>query len=222
MAHRELLGSLSMSEGARPGSVDRLAESTHTRRLARGQILFVEGEPAEHLYVVASGRIKVVVTSPRGESLVLRILGAGETLGELAVLDGGPRSAGAEALDAVELAAIPAPAVLAFLRSEPEAALGIARDLAATVRRLTGSAADLVFLDLPRRVAKLLLDAATPPAVIVDLRRSQGELAAQLGATRQSVNRALGLLHQRGWVHTDPSGSLRIVDRAALDRYASS
>lgn len=222
MPYRELLASLPLTAGARPESVAALADAAHTRRLARGQILFVEGEPTDRLYVVVSGRIRVVVTSPDGDVLVLAVLDPGDSLGELSILDGGPRSAGAEAIDAVELAAIPAAAVLAFLRAEPDAVLAVARDLALTVRRLTGSTADLVFLDLPRRVAKLLLDAAPAPAAVVDLRMSQSELAARLGATRQSVNRALAMLHRRGWIDPHPDGTIALVDRVALDRYAAS
>lgn len=222
MPYRELLASLTLTAGGTPAAVDALATAAHTRRLARGQILFVEGEPTDHLYLIVSGRVRVVVTSPNGDVLVLAVLEPGDTLGELSILDGGPRSAGAEAVDAVELAAIPAAAVLTFLRADPDAVLALARDLAATVRRLTGSTADLVFLDLPRRVAKLLLDAAPAPAAVVDLRMSQSELASRLGATRQSVNRALGLLHRRGWIDPRPDGTIGLVDRGALTRYATS
>ncbi len=221
MPYRDLLADLNLTSGADGPAVDRLAHAAHTRRLARGQILFVAGEPTDHLYVVAAGRIRVLVTSPNGDSLVLAVLGPGETLGELAILDGGPRSAGAEALDPVELAAVPAAAVLDFLGSHPDAVLAIARDLAGTVRRLTGATADLVFLDLPRRVAKMLLDAAPPPSTKAALRMSQSELAALLGATRQSVNRALGLLQRRGWITAQADGAFRLLDRAALERYAA-
>jgi len=222
MPYRELLAALPLTAGADPAGVDRLAAAAHTRRLARGQILFVEGEPADHLYVVAAGRIRVLVTSPGGDVLVLAVLEVGDSLGDLSILDGGPRSAGAEALDRVELVAVPAAALTAFFLAEPAAVLAVARDLAATVRRLTGSTADLVFLDLPRRVAKFLLDSASGPGALVDLQMSQTELAARLGGTRQSVNRALGALHRRGWIDPRPDGTIHLTDRDALHRYADS
>lgn len=93
-----------------------------------------------------------------------------------------------------------------------------AQDLALTVRRLTGSAADLVFLDLPRRLAKLLIGAGDAE---VELGLSQSELAARLGVARQSVNRALAGLTRRGWIEVDRS-TVRLRDRAALTRFAES
>jgi CRP-like cAMP-binding protein len=140
------------------------------------------------------------------------------------VIDGQARSASAEALGELELVALPAAEVRAALRADPALALAAATALAATVRRLTGSTADLVFLDLPRRLAKLLLAEARAEAggvLRVDPGMSQSGLAARLGVTRQSLNRALGGLARRGWVRQDEGGYL-LTDPAALRRFAAS
>src|SRR3954470_17220135 len=201
-----------------------LAERSFRRRLRDGQILFTEGEPSEHLFVVRSGRVRILARSPQGSELVLAVLGPGEVIGELSVIDEGPRSATAEALGDVDLLAVPAADVRALLRRQPGLLLAAARELAGTVRRLTGSASDLVFLDLPRRLAKLLLAEATagPDGVPrVDTGMSQSGLAARLGVTRQTLNRALAGLIGHGWIEArGPEFVLRNPE--ALSRFADS
>jgi CRP-like cAMP-binding protein len=210
----ELLADVRLIALAPPEQQDRLAATAYPKRLGRGQVLFVQGEPCDAVYVVQSGRLKVAVASPHGDELVLAILGPGESLGELGVIDGAPRSAGAEALEETSLICLPRDAVLRLLRSSPEAALALATDLAATLRRLTSSAADLVFLDLPRRLAKLLL--------ADDLEGvAQAQVAARLGVGRQSLNKALSRFADRGWVEVQRAGVV-VLDRAALERFAGS
>lgn len=211
------LRALALFAGTSDVELDRLVAAAFPRRLTRGQVLFMEGERSEHLFVIDRGRVKVLVTSDRGDELVLSVLGAGDCLGELSVLDGADRSATVVALEDVALWVVPAEAVRALLRHSPTVALAVAEELARRVRGLTGGAADLVFLDLPRRLAKLV-SANGAPAVI-DL--TQSELAAQLGVTRQSLNRALQRLQERGWIAVEPSG-VRVLDRHALVAFAQS
>jgi CRP-like cAMP-binding protein len=209
---------------ADPARLAPLAARAFLRRFAAGQVVMTEGEPSSDLYVVRAGRVRVLVQSPRGEELTLSVLGPGDTMGELSVIDEQPRSASAEALTDVELVTLRSADVRALLRSDPALLLATAAELAATVRRLTGRAADLVFLDLPRRLAKLLLaEAQEGPggALLLDPGMSQSGLAARLGVTRQSLNRALGGLVRRGWVRTE-NGSYLVVDPAALRRFADS
>ncbi len=214
----EVLSCAPLFVAASPEELTTLAAAAFPRRLAKGQVLFVEGERSDHLYVVASGRLKIVVGSQHGDELLLAVLSVGESVGELGMLDGRPRSATAEALDQVELIAIPAETVRSVLATSTGLAMAWAQDLALTVRRLTGSAADLVFLDLPRRLAKLLV---TGGDTEIDLGMSQSEVAARLGVTRQSLNRVLSSFTRRGWIRVDGS-NVRLCDRAALARFAGS
>jgi CRP/FNR family cyclic AMP-dependent transcriptional regulator len=215
-----LLGGVPTLAGLPDDELAALAAASAPRRLAKGQVLFSEGELSDCVYVLATGRLKILVSSPHGESLVLAVLTPGESFGELSVLDGQRRSATAESVEPVELVAIPSEALLGALERHPAAALGAARELAGMLRRATGQSADLVFLDLPRRLAKLLLadagDTAAPP-VRVSPGRSQTDLAARLGVTRQSVNRALGALTRRGWLRVD-GAQITLLDVAALRR----
>ncbi len=210
-----MLSDVTLFSQASRADLEDLASSAYTKRLSRGQVLFSAGEPSEHLYVVVTGRVKVLVSSERGDSLVLAMVGAGEALGELSVLDGHPRSAGAEALDDVELLCVPAAALRRLLERSPAVCLAVAEELAARLRVLTGSAADLVFLDLPRRLAKLLVSRDD----LVDL--PQAEVAAQLGVTRPSLNRSLSSFQRRGWVEVS-RGRVEVLDREALLRFAES
>jgi CRP/FNR family transcriptional regulator, cyclic AMP receptor protein len=201
-----------------------LADAAFTRRIAPDQILFVSGEPSEHLYVVRSGRLRVLTTSPHGEQLVLSTAGPGEVIGELSILDRQPRSADVVAAELCEVIVVPAATARSVLESDPRAVLAAALELAGQVRRLTGAMGDLVFLDLHRRVAKLLVSQATrrPDGTTVsDLGANQGVVAAQLGVSRQSLNKALSSLARRGWIEV--SGKHVVLrDPAALQRYVDS
>jgi CRP-like cAMP-binding protein len=218
------LAHVSLFAGLDPAEITALARHAFVRRLGRGQILFSAGEPSEHLFLVRSGRLRVLVTSPRGEELVLSVTGPGETLGELSMLDRQPRSATVEALESVELIAVAGEDVHALLETNPAALRAVALALAAGMRRLSGTAADLVFLDLPRRLAKLLLSEAMSRAdgtIESRLAMNQTGVAARLGVTRQSLNRALSDLAHRGWI-TIEGTTVRLDDFAALARFADS
>lgn len=218
------LADVHLFAAATPQELATLAAAAGRRLLAPGEVLLLEGERSDSLYVVARGRLKVMLSSARGGELVLALLGPGEALGELSVLDGQSRSASAQATVATELLVLPGAVVRAVLSRSPQLAMAWALELAAQVRRLTGSKADLVFLDLPRRLAKLLLDGPgtrAEPSPRVDLGQSQTEVAARLGVARQSLNRALSALQARGWVRVDGS-TVVLLDRAALESYAGS
>ncbi|MGN6332123.1 MAG: Crp/Fnr family transcriptional regulator [Motilibacteraceae bacterium] len=171
-----------------------------------------------------SGRLWVLVTSAHGDDLVLRVLGPGDCLGEVSVLSADPRSATVDALEDSELLAVPADVVRQVLLDDPAALLCVAARLAGTVRRMTGVASNLVFLDVPRRLAKLLVVEARPGpdgVPLCELGMNQSGVAARVGATRQSLNRALGQFCRRGW--TSVSGTqVRLTDVGALRRHADS
>jgi CRP-like cAMP-binding protein len=218
------LAQISLFAGMDAPELEALARHAFVRKLSRGQVLFNEGEPSEHLFFVRSGRLRVFVASARGEELVLSVVGPGESLGELSILDRQPRSATVDALEPAELIALPGHEARALLESNQAALNAVALALAAGMRRLSGTAADLVFLDLPRRLAKLLLAEANRRGDGVlesRLAMSQSGVAARLGATRQTLNRAMSTLAQRGWITLEGT-TVRIDNEAALTRFAES
>jgi CRP/FNR family transcriptional regulator, cyclic AMP receptor protein len=177
-----------------------LAGASRTRMLRRGQVVCSAGDPGDTLIVVISGRLRVVTRSADGGEVTLRILGPGATLGEVGVADGGPRSADVETLADSQLLFVPRERVHEVCARTPAAALALAVSVAATVRQLTEATADLVFLDLPRRVAKVLLTQPRDASGLISPPLTQEQFARLAAGTRQSVNAALRGFEKRGWI----------------------
>lgn len=180
-------------------SLRRLAQASVVRRLQRGQVLFVEGEASQSFYMVCQGHLRVLRRSDEGNELVLSVSGPGDSIGELSVFDGAPRSATVEAIEPSVVLAIPHVHLRALLMASPASLMAVVASLADIVRRLTGSTSDLIFLDLPHRIARYLMTHAVAHddgSAHVDLTMSQSGMAALLGVARQSYNTALnGLVH---------------------------
>jgi len=213
-----LLASLPLFGGVPAAELRDTAERSRLRRYPRGQVVFSTGDPSDTLLVMVSGRIKVVVRSADGGELMLAVVGAGGLIGEIGVIDGGPRSADAEALDPTELLLVPRDAVLDLLSRFPNVSMRLLEAVTSSLRRLTDATADLVFLDLPRRVAKALLEQPRDAAGVVELGLSQEQLAHRVAGTRQSVNQAMRGFERRGWIAVD-GRKVVFRDRPALARF---
>jgi len=197
----------------------RLAEVAAIRQHRKGQLVFLEGDAADSMYVVVSGSLKIVSTSEDGQELVLAVVGPKETFGEMAIADDGARSASVQAITDSVLLRLPVADVLQRSEETPAILRVVLKSLATVVRRLTGTAADLVFLDLPRRVVKYLLrQAEIRETELIDLELTQGELAQHLGSSRQSLNSTLRALDRRGWI-SSVGHRIKIRDAAALRRF---
>ena len=196
-----------------------LAAVSRLRTFRRGQVVFTRGDPGDTVIVVVSGRVKVVVRSADGGALTLAIIGPGGVFGEVGVADGGPRSSDAQTLDECQLLLVPREAIQEICARVPSAAQALTVSIAATLRRLTDAAADLIFLDLPRRVAKMLLSQPSDDDGVIRLKMSQEELAHQVGGTRQSVNAALRDFERRGWIDMRDR-IITVKQAAALGRFA--
>ena len=211
--------------GLDPSALGELASVCVTRTFRRDQYLMYQGDPGDHLAVIVDGLVKITVASDRGDEMVLATIGAGEMLGELAVIDQGPRSASAVAVHPTTALVVSRSALIHAMQRSPALLDELLRTLGAMVRRLTEQTSDLVFLDLGGRVAKLLVQRAErqsdAPAVrlAVDLHLTQTELAQMVGASRPAVNRVLQGLVTRGWIDVD-GRTIEILDAAALRRRA--
>jgi CRP/FNR family cyclic AMP-dependent transcriptional regulator len=207
-------------------ALEALARRAVERFFKKGQIIFHEGDPGDALYVVEEGLVKVFVTSEEGDEMVLVTLRPGEVFGELAVLDGGPRSASAEAIEKAKLIVLHRTVLFEILHDHRDITEALLRSIGSLLRRVTEQAADLVFLDLHGRVAKLLLMLADRHGIdsggdtVLDLGVTQSDLAAMVGGSRQSVNQILHHFERRGYVEL-AGRTVRIKDRARLERRAS-
>ncbi len=193
--------------------------------LRRGDVLFNEGDDGDNLYVVTEGKIKLGRTSPDGRENLLAILGPGQMFGELSFFDPGPRSATATAVTDVELKSLGHAALSPVLETHPKVAHALLNQLAGRLRRTNEVVGDLVFSDVPGRVAKALLDLASrfgrraDDGVHVNHDLTQEELAQLVGASRETVNKALADFASRGWLRLEPR-SVVILDLERLQRRA--
>jgi CRP/FNR family transcriptional regulator, cyclic AMP receptor protein len=196
-----------------------VAAASRLRRFRRGQVVCTTGDPADSLIVVVSGSVRVVVRSADGGELTLTVIQPGGTLGELSIADGGPRSTDAETLEDSQLLLVPREAIQDVCARVPAAAQALTDSIAAILRRLTEAVGDLVFLDLPRRVAKVLLGQPRGDDGVIQVKVNQEQLAHQAGGSRQSVNAALRGFERRGWIEVR-GRALIVTQPAALDRFA--
>ncbi len=202
-----------------------LEASMSSSALRRGEILFSEGDDGNQLYVVTDGKIKLGRTSPDGRENLLAILGPGQMFGELSFFDPGPRSATATAVTDVELKSLGHEALSPVLNAHPDVAHALLNQLAGRLRRTNEVVGDLVFSDVPGRVAKALLDLASrfgrraDDGIHVNHDLTQEELAQLVGASRETVNKALADFASRGWLRLEPR-SVVILDLERLQRRA--
>ena len=207
------------------GSLQAVAQSCVVRHYQRNQFLWFKGDLGDYLAVVASGRIKVVVTSKAGGEMVLVTLGPTESLGELAVMDAGERSASAVTLEDTTVLRITRNALFQILSAHPAVMDALMSSVGAVVRRLTEQASDLVFLDLTGRVAKLLVQLSQDgrsdqkPTRRLDLGLTQTDLANMVGASRPALNRILQGLAARGWIAIE-GRTILLLDDSGLRRRA--
>ncbi len=192
-------------------------------RLSRGDVLFAEGDPGDRLYVVIAGKIKLGRTSADGRENLLAIQGPGEMFGELSLFDPGPRTATATAITQTTLIGLGHEDLHPWLSGRPEVATQLLRALARRLRRTNDTLADLVFSDVPGRVAKALLDLAkrfgvqSDDGIHVTHDLTQEELAQLVGASRETVNKALADFAQRGWLRHE-ARAVVILDVDRLTR----
>ncbi|MDX1614274.1 MAG: Crp/Fnr family transcriptional regulator [Candidatus Promineifilaceae bacterium] len=192
------------------------------RHFGANQIIFHLGDPAGLLYIIISGKIKISYTSADGQEAVLAILGTGDFFGELALFDDSPRSATAEAIEPTETLTLHRDEFLEFLDINPPFAHHVLTVLAKRIRHLNKQISDIFFLDLPARLARTLLMLAdqhgrkTRDGIVIELSLTQTDLAEMTGATRVSINKALGRFRRAKWVKVS-GREVVIIDRSGLE-----
>ncbi len=203
-------------------AVQQVAERARTRTYSKGQLVFYQGDLAASLFVMVDGLVKVFVTSENGDEMTLVTLRPPDMFGELSLLDGGSRSASAEAVEKTTVLELGRDTFLEILKDQPQMTDILLRTMGGALRRLTEQAADFVFLDLHGRVAKLLVGMAddrgvrSSQGVELDLQLTQSDLASIVGGSRQSVNQILRSFERRGYVEVE--GRKMIVKEVELLR----
>jgi CRP/FNR family transcriptional regulator/CRP/FNR family cyclic AMP-dependent transcriptional regulator len=213
LASRPIVDSLTavpFFAGLDADALQQVAAGMRSRRFRRGEVIFHVDDPGDALFIIVSGEVKIGLPSEAGEEAILVRLQAGDVFGELALLDGAPRSATATALSAVETVVLPRDRFRELISNEPAVRDALLASLAMELRRLTTHVEELHFLDITGRLAACLLRMAsdggtTLPDGAVRLRTSltQGDLASMVGSTRQSVNKLLGQFAGDGYLRLE-------------------
>lgn len=198
-----------------------LSQRLVLRRFNSGQVIFHYGDPGGLLYIISKGKVKITHSTPDGQEAMLAIFGKGDFFGELALLDDSPRSASVEAIEPTETLTLHREDFIRFIKNNPDFSLHVLHTLAQHIRRLNNQISDIFFLDLPARLARQLLQLAeqhgrkTREGITIDLSLTQTDLAEMTGATRVSINKALGRFRRSNWVKVN-GRKFTIVDQEAL------
>jgi CRP-like cAMP-binding protein len=209
-ADPELLAKVGLFADLSSAELIGLASLMRPRAYARDEVIYLRGDPGTAFYVIASGRVKITLTSPDGKELILRRFGPGDFHGELALLDDQPRSADAVATEPSVALVLQRDAFRQFLAEHPTVAAKLLATVSHYLRRNAELIQDATFLDVPARLARILLelagarDAELPAAgTVIPDRLKQSELASLVGATRESINKCLGSFERQGFIRYD-------------------
>jgi CRP/FNR family cyclic AMP-dependent transcriptional regulator len=221
----EVLIRAGIFQGVEPSAADALAGELEPVDFPRGHVIFAEGEQGDRLYIIANGKVKIGRKSPDGRENLLAVFGPSDMFGELSIFDPGPRTSSATTITEVRAYTMDRAALREWIAKRPDIAEQLLRVIARRLRRTNNSLADLIFTDVPGRVAKALLQLARQFGsqesgllrVTHDL--TQEEIAQLVGASRETVNKALADFAQRGWLRLEGK-SVLILEPERLARRA--
>lgn len=203
---RDLLKKVQLFSGLSNGALAGLAQQLRRRTFKRGTMIFHKDQAGDALYVIESGRVRLFLPRESGGELTVEIAGPGDVFGELALLDGRPRSASAETLDDAAVYTISRAEFTQYVTAAPQFAVAIIELLSSRLRHVTEYAESLAFLDVHARLARVLLEmgerygAPKESAVEINFDLTQADLATMVGATRERVNRALASFRAQGLI----------------------
>ena len=199
-----------------------VAQRVRQRRYREGDTIFHRDDPGVALYVILSGKVKIHHETPDGSDLIIAVLSESDFFGELAVIDGDERSADATTLEITDLLMLTREDLHDIIQRHPRIGLNLLVTLAGRLRRTTEALRALSTLDVNGRVAKQLLSLSEQHGIqgvagaTIGLRLTQSDLAALVGASRESVNKVLGFFRRRGWITVDDQHRITIVKREEL------
>ena len=224
---KALLSKTKLFSGLSEPALELLSEGAAIHTYAKGDIVFHSGDSGDRLFVVASGLVKVFITSVDGEEIILEITGPPNTLGELALIHRGHRFASVRALEQTTLVSVGRNHFDMLLARQPEVTRSLLDALGELVQRTVTQVCDLVFLDLHGRVAKLLVQMAdaqqggSDPHDFVRLQINQADLARMVGGSRPAVNQVLKAFESGSYIERQSEKNTFRLDLPALKRRAS-
>jgi CRP/FNR family cyclic AMP-dependent transcriptional regulator len=202
LAHSSLLAQVPLFAGLNQEQFDRLELAVRPRHYAKGAVIFLAGDPGTSLCLIQSGRVKLGFTSAEGREVILDLFGPSEFFGELALLDGEPRSADAVAIESTQILHVVREEFLHFLREDRDHAIELLGVLSRRLRRDAQLLQDAAFLDVPARLARTILRLAQPSDTGERRtpRMTQNDLAGLVGTTRETLNVWLRFFQDEGLI----------------------
>lgn len=222
MSRVNLLRNVVLFAGLSDHELEVLADCLGKRTFAKGMIIFHQDSPGRTLYIIESGKVRIFVISESGQEISVNIYDPGDVFGELALVDGLPRSAGAVAMEKTVTFTLTRDDFLRHLEACPRMAKRVMEVLSTRLRYTTAYAESLAFLDVYGRVAAKLLELANrygeeEEGIEIKLRLTQAELASWVVTSRESVNKVLGTFREQGLIEVD-GYRITVLDRGGLKR----
>jgi CRP/FNR family cyclic AMP-dependent transcriptional regulator len=197
--------------------LQRMADVTRDKHYPKGSVILFEHDPGDALFIVRSGRVKVVLIGEDGRELILAVLGVGEHFGELSLIDDQPRSAHVIAMEDSDLVVLHRDDFRRRVDANPAVAWAMLFELSRRLRQADSKIGNLVLLDVPARVARILVDAASPTSGLIEKPLTHQTIAQMIGASRETVSRAMADFQDSGWIRA-AGRKVTVVDRPALER----
>ena len=222
---QQLLNKIPLFNSLSDSDLESLSECVRLQSLKKGQTLFRKGDEGSSLYIIKQGTIKIVLPSRLGDEVIVTIFSEGDFFGEMALFDGKPRSADALAMESTKIYILSRKDFLLFLHSNINAMESILSQLTKRLRDTDDFLEGTCFLNVSARLAKKLLDLAgsygrqDADSVYIDLDLTQKELGDMIGSTRESINKELKILRDKGLI-TNQENKIQIIDMVRLKRRA--
>lgn len=222
MSAIDVLRRISLFADLHDEALQNLAACLGKRTFAKDMILFHKGSPSQALYLIESGKVRAFALSEAGQEITLDVYGQGDCFGETALLDGQMRSAGAMTIEPTVTYTLQRDDFLRCLEAHPKVARRALALLADRLNHLTAFTENLAFLDVPGRIAAVLLELAArygvdEGSIEINLHLTQSELASWVCASREMVNKCLGDLRDQGLIRVEGK-ALTILDLNGLKR----
>ena len=216
----DFLATVPLFNGLDRTELEKFAEVTREKSYPKGSVILFEDDPGDSLFVVRDGRVKVVLIGEDGREVIHGVLGVGEYFGELSLIDDRPRSAHVIAMEDSNLLVLRREDFRKRVESSPSVGWALLTELSRRLRRADDKIGGLVLLDVPGRIARLLLDLAEESGTnAIEKTLTHQTIAQMIGASRETVSRAMKDFQDAGWI-TVERRRIALADRAALEQRA--
>jgi CRP-like cAMP-binding protein len=214
-----ILGAHPLFRGLAPSMIERLASFAIVQTVKAGTVLFSKGDRGSSLYAVCSGTVRISTPSEQGKDAVFNLMFPGDIFGEIALLDGGERTADAVTVEDCQFMILERRDLLPLMREHPDVAFKMIEVLCSRLRRTSEQVEDVIFLGLPARLAKALLrlQAGSSPKI----RITQREISQMIGMSRESTNKQLREWEDHRWIKLERGGLVILSAKALADVIAN-